>query len=629
MAKKKTEIQSQSHIEDKLSSLEDLLNEVFGPDQLVIRSTKLEILDLLGSEDMEKRLSALEKVVYYDASYEGKKGSSMEQRIDGLTTEVCEMIARRNVEDQLEKIIADKMQEKQDDYYREIKLQVLKEQSGPENPATLKKFAHLETLKSRGLNGNALEKLRPSSLTEIVGQEKAVNALLGKLASLYPQHVIVYGPPGVGKTSAARLALEEAKKSGSSAFGKDAPFVEIDGATLRWDPRETTNPLLGSVHDPIYQGARKDLADTGIPEPKPGLVTDANGGVLFIDEIGEMDPMLLNKLLKVLEDKKVEFESSYYDPSDEMVPKYIKKIFEEGLPADFILIGATTRDASELNSALRSRCGEVYFEPLSPKDIVTIVDEAVSRLGLKLEPAAAELIANYTADGRKAVNILADAYGLLTYRQRDMQRKRRIIKKDLVEEVLRNARLTPYHRDQAKDTAETGKIHGLGVYGFHGSVLDIEAVSFKAHEKGKGTVRFNDTAGSMAKDSVFNASSVYRLLTGEDLSDYDIHVNVVGGGNIDGPSAGLAIFLAIYSSLKNLPVPQDLAVTGEISIRGRVCAVGGIAEKIYGARQAGMNKIILPKENLADVPQGLKDIKILSYEEVSKVVKEIFGSEKK
>ena len=625
MTKNESNQKDNPRLEEMLSSLEDLLNEVFGPDQLVIRSTKLEILDLLGADDLDQRLSALEKIVYYDAGYEsGEK--NIEKRINLLTAEVCEMIARRNVEDQLEKIIADKMQEKQDDYYREIKMQVLKEQSGPENPATLQKFARLELLNERKLTGNALEKLRPSSLAEIVGQEKAVNALLGKLATPYPQHVIVYGPPGVGKTSAARLALEAAKKIVASAFGEDAPFIEIDGATLRWDPRETTNPLLGSVHDPIYQGARKDLAETGIPEPKPGLVTEANGGVLFIDEIGEMDPMLLNKLLKVLEDKRVEFESSYYDPNDEMVPKYIRKIFEEGLPADFILIGATTREASELNSALRSRCGEVYFEPLSPKDIVTIVNDAANRLGIRIDKTAAERIAVYTADGRKAVNILADAYGLLSYRQREQKRKRRLIKADLVEEVLRNARLTPFHRDLAKSEAEVGKIYGLGVYGFHGSVLSIEAVTFKAGVKAKGTVRFNDTAGSMAKDSVFNASSVYRLLGGEDLADYDIHVNVVGGGNIDGPSAGLAIFLAIYSSLKNMPIPQDLAVTGEISIRGRVCPVGGIVEKIYGARQAGMKKVILPKENLADVPQGLKDIEIVTYDSVADVVKAIFNS---
>ena len=102
-------------------------------------------------------------------------------------------------------------------------------------------------------------------------------------------------------------------------FGEDAPFVEVDGTTLRWDPREVTNPLLGSVHDPIYQGARRDLADGAVPEPKLGLVTQAHGGVLFIDEIGELDPILQNKLLKVLEDKRVTFESSYYDPDDPQI----------------------------------------------------------------------------------------------------------------------------------------------------------------------------------------------------------------------------------------------------------------------------------------------------------------------
>lgn len=610
----------------KLFALEELLNEVFGPDQIIIRSTKLEILDLIGSADPEQRLSVLEKVVFYDAGYTGS--GSMEERVDALMAEVGNMIARRSVEDRLEKMITDKMQEKQDEYYRDIKLQVLKEQSGPENDETGKKLAHIRELSSRRLGGNALEQLRPSKLSEIIGQERAVNALLGKLASPYPQHVIVYGPPGVGKTSAARLVLEEAKAMASAAFGSDAPFVEVDGTTLRWDPRETTNPLLGSVHDPIYQGAKRDLAETGIPEPKPGLVSEASGGVLFIDEIGEMDPILLNKLLKVLEDKKVTFESSYYDPTDTMVPEYIRIMFEQGLPADFILIGATTREAGELNPALRSRCGEVYFDPLSPEHIVAIVHDAATRLGLNVDDNAANLIAEYTVDGRKAVNILADAFGLLSYTQRNHKRKGRTIKRKLVEEVLRNGRMIPYHHESSLSVAEAvGKINGLGVSGFLGSVLEIEAVTFPAKEPGKGHIRFNETAGSMAKDSVFNASSVYRLLTGEDLSDYDIHVNVVGGGNIDGPSAGLAVFLAIYSSLKELPIPRDLAVTGEISVRGRVCPVGGIAEKLYGASRGKLNRVFLPKENEGEIPKELTSLKTQSFENVRDVVSALFGNE--
>ena len=155
-----------------------------------------------------------------------------------------------------------------------------------------------------------------------------------------------------------------------------APFVEASGTTLRWDSRDTTNPLLGSVHDPIYQGSRRDLAESGIPEPKLGLVTKAHGGVLFIDEIGEMAPPLQNKLLKVLEDKRVLFESSYYDEHDPNVPAYVKKLFADGAPADFILIGATTRDPEAIDAAIRSRCAAVYFEPLTQAQILRIVDRS-------------------------------------------------------------------------------------------------------------------------------------------------------------------------------------------------------------------------------------------------------------
>ena len=101
-----------------------------------------------------------------------------------------------------------------------------------------------------------MEAVRPKQLDRIVGQERAVEAMRSKLASVYPQHVLLYGPPGVGKTTAARIILEEAKKLPFTPFEADAPFVETDGTTLRWDARDMTNPLIGSVHDPIYQGAR-------------------------------------------------------------------------------------------------------------------------------------------------------------------------------------------------------------------------------------------------------------------------------------------------------------------------------------------------------------------------------------
>jgi len=398
----------------------------------------------------------------------------------------------------------------------------------------------------------------------------------------------------------------------------------VDGTTLRWDPREIANPLLGSVHDPIYQGSKRDLAETGIPEPKPGLVTEAHGGVLFIDEIGELDSTLQNKLLKVLEDKRVEFSSSYYDPDDQNTPQYIKFLFDKGAPADFVLIGATTREPGEINPALRSRCTEVYFEPLSTKDIENIVLNAAKKLNLKLEDGIAKEISRYTIEGRKAVNLLADVYGYVLYNKGYNEDKDTLITFEDLNEVISISRMKPYEETNNNSEKEVGQIYGLGVAGFLGSTLEIEAVVFEAKEKGAGTVRFNETAGSMAKDSVFNAASVIRKITNKDIKDYDIHVNIVGGGKIDGPSAGAAITVCIISALLNKPIRQDIAVTGEVSLRGKVKPVGGIFEKVYGARRKGIKTVVVPKDNEKEVPVGLEDIEVQVVSTIEELLDIVF-----
>ncbi|MDD4767578.1 MAG: Lon family ATP-dependent protease [Desulfotomaculaceae bacterium] len=617
-------LMSHNLLKRQVAALYSLLTNLYGSDKVVLRAGKLEALQFMRSERLEERVLALQKLVFEDPTYDTPPAyEEIPAVLDEIEEKIADNIARRTVEDKLEKKINEKLQQRHEEYIKEIKMQVIKENAGAENAQTLKKLAILEKLEQRKLSSSAMEFLRPSTFKEIVGQERAVKALLAKLGSPYPQHMILYGPPGVGKTTAARLVLEAAKNNQSTPFASEAAFVEVNGATLRWDPREVTNPLLGSVHDPIYQGARRDLAETGVPEPKLGLVTDAHGGVLFIDEIGEMDTILHSKLLKVLEDKRVYFDSSYYDPHDPNVPQYIKKIFEEGAPADFVLIGATTRDPEEINPAIRSRCAEIFFEPLTPKDIKEILQQAAGKLGVGMDEAVPEIISEYTIEGRKAINILADAYGMACYRS-DAQGGQPAIKVEDVLEVAQVSRLSPCVTRKASADREIGRIFGLGVIGFTGSVLEIEAVAFPARVQGQGAIRFNDTAGSMAKDSVFNAASVIRKLTGEDLSNYDLHVNVVGGGRIDGPSAGVAIFLAILSAVHGRPIMQNVAVTGEISIQGKARAVGGVFEKIYGARQAGIKTVLVPVENGKDIPVDIKGIRVIPVSSVEEIISHVF-----
>jgi ATP-dependent Lon protease len=297
-------------------------------------------------------------------------------------------------------------------------------------------------------------------------------------------------------------------------------------------------------------------------------------------------------------------------------------LFEQGAPADFVLIGATTRDPDDLSPALRSRTAEVFFEPLTQKHIQEIVRNAAAKLDVKVDVDIPAIVSDYTIEGRKATSLLVDAYGLALFRQ--VQSDGVAITRADLEETIRLGRLSPYVHARASQTSEVGKIFGLGVAGFLGSVIEIEAVTFPAREEAKGAIRFNETAGSMAKDSVFNAASVFRRITGQDMADYDVHVNVVGGGDIDGPSAGTAVLLAILSSVYSCPIRQDVAVTGELSIQGKVREVGGIFEKIYGARQAGIRKVIMPAENAKDVPDDITGIEVVPVASVSEVFAHVF-----
>ncbi len=232
-----------------------------------------------------------------------------------------------------------------------------------------------------------------------------------------------------------------------------------------------------------------------------------------------MDPSLQSRLLKVLEDKRVTFESSYFDENAPNVPEYVKRLFREGAPADFVLIGATTREPDDIDPAIRSRCAEVFFAPLGGHQILTIVQGAIRRLGAKAARGVAKLIASYTIEGRKAVQIVADAYGQALYRlypgkQARPATKNLSITEDDVLAVVQAGRLVRQTRRQgpeyARDRQELRAWRAAPSRQHHRD----RSGGLSGRPNGKGTIRFNDTAGTMAKDSVFNATSVLRAIDG-------------------------------------------------------------------------------------------------------------------
>jgi len=505
--------------------------------------------------------------------------------------------------------------------------QVVKKSSAPKTYQ--KEINKMNKLRSIQLTVPLSEKTRPHSFEEVVGQEDGIKALKAALCGPNPQHVIIYGPPGVGKTTAARLVLEEAKKNPLSPFKEDAVFVEVDGATCRFDERGIADPLIGSVHDPLYQGAGA-MAAAGIPQPKMGAVTRAHGGVLFIDEIGELHPIQLNKLLKVMEDRKVILESAYYSAEDTNIPAHIHDVFQNGLPADFRLVGATTRRPEQLPPALRSRCIEIYFKGLSPEQIRSIAQEAANKMGIVMEKDALNLVGRYANNGREAVNLIQMAAGLLKPGEAKVVRGR-----DL-EWVLRSGHYEPRPETTVNNLPQIGIVNGLAVYGpAMGMLLQIEADLQPAaqvpgivqvtgiveeEEMGQGTGR-TMRRKSMANCSVKTVLAVLRRLLKQNLQEYDIFLNFPGGMPVDGPSAGIAIAAAIYSAATGSLLDNRLAMTGELTLSGRVKAVGGVRAKIEAAAQAGANRVLIPKENWQEEYGELTNIQVIPVEDIEEVLR--------
>ncbi len=347
----------------------------------------------------------------------------------------------------------------------------------------------------------------------------------------------------------------------------------------------------------------------GIPQPKPGAVTKAHGGILFLDEIGELHPVQMNKLLKVLEDRKVFLESAYYAKENSSIPEHIHDIFQNGFPADFRLVGATTKSPQDIPPALRSRCLEVFFRSLTSREIGIIAENAAGKAGVKIQDQAVELIQQYADNGRDAVNLVQLATGLAL-----IDGGRPICLKD-IEWIVSQGQHSPRYKFTPRADASIGAALGLAVSGPGlAYVIEVEVEVMEPIKSRRGQIIIT---GIIEEEELGKGSHVLRrksmvmssienvrtaLSTQTDLRPYelDIHVNFPGGTPIDGPSAGLAIAVSMFSAITKRPVSSKTAFTGEMSIHGEIRPVGGVEQKLNAAQEANLSHVYIPEGNWQD-----------------------------
>lgn len=406
--------------------------------------------------------------------------------------------------------------------------------------------------------------------------------------------------------------------------GDAPPFVDAT-ATL-------SGSLLGDVrHDPFQSGGMETSAHDRV---EPGAIHRANKGVLYIDEVNLLRLEEQQALLTAMQERAFSI-SGRSERSSGALTK------TEPVPCDFILIAAGNLDAIQgMHPALRSRIRgygyEVYVNSEMPdtarnrRRLIRFIAQEVLR-----DIDTVREIPHFDKSG---VSIIlreaqrrAGRRGKLSLRLRELGGLVRIagdlameenaphttaqhvlmareIAKPLEQQVADRMIERRLDYSQIVSTGErVGRVNGLAVLGansglsdFSGIMLPVEALVTPS-QGGGGKIHATGGLSDLAKESVTNVSAVIKKLTGKDVSDYDIHIQFVNTHGVDGDSASITIATAIISALENIPIRQDLAMTGSLSVRGEVLPIGGVTAKIEAAAKCGIKTVVIPRANMQDV----------------------------
>jgi ATP-dependent Lon protease len=401
----------------------------------------------------------------------------------------------------------------------------------------------------------------------------------------------------------------------NSADTQTAPFEDATGAHA--------GALLGDVrHDPFQSGGMETPSHDRV---EAGAIHKANKGVLFLDEINTLDIRSQQKLMTAIQEGEFGITGQSERSSGAMVQT-------EPVPTDFIMIAAGNLDAMEnMHPALRSRIKgygyEVYMDdtiedsPEMRQKYSRFVAQEVEndgRLPSYTRDAVAEvLLEAKRRSGRKghltlefrnlgglvrvAGDIARSEDAEQTTREHVLQAKRRSrsIEQQLADNFIQ--RRKDYELTVA-DGDVVGRVNGLAVMGQDSGIV-LPVMAEVTPSQGAGGVIATGQLKEMAEEAVQNVSAIIKKFSDQDITERDIHIQFVqvGEGGVDGDSASITVATAVISALENIPIDQNLAMTGSLSVRGDVLPVGGVTHKIEAAAKAGLDRVIIPAANEQDV----------------------------
>ena len=422
---------------------------------------------------------------------------------------------------------------------------------------------------------------------------------------------------------------------------KQVPFYDATGAHA--------GSLLGDVlHDPFQSGG---LGTPAHERVVAGMIHKANMGVLFVDEIATLQPATQQELLTALQEGKYAITGQSERSAGAMVRT-------ESVPCNFILVAAGNMETlKHMHPALRSRIRgygyEVYMNEtiLDTKEneekVAVFVAQEVTK-DKKIPHFSKEAIMTIVNEARR----MANRKGHLTLRLRELggliraagdiavEQKSKLVEKKhiyLAKKIARplEQQIADKYIERKKEYEviitsgqRVGRVNGLAVIGgadaYSGIILPIDSEVTPGGKERE--IIATGKLGDIAKEAVKNVSAIIKKYFGEDIKKYDIYVQFLQTyEGVEGDSASIAVATSIISALKEIPVKQDTAMTGSLSVRGEVLPIGGVSSKVEACIEAGIKNVIVPESNLRDIvidKENLKKIKIVPVQRIEEVLKE-------